>query len=380
MLDIKNIGQRIKELRKERNLTQNRFAEELHVSFQAVSNWERGVAPPDLENILRIAKYFGILVDDLLRTSSEKLILGIDGGGTKTEFVVATQDGHVLKRLLRDGSNPNDIGFQKTEVIIGDTICDILAEFPSVYSVFCGIAGVSTGDNRRKLTEYLSTRYPTLKIQVNTDSANLFAMDNSADMVVICGTGSVVFVRQNKKFLRLGGWGYLLDTGGSAFDIGRDAIRCTFEEEEAFENPSLTSQLLREKLGVSSLWDATHRIYAEGRPYIASLSEVVFSAYKQGDPKAIAIINQNTERLAKLLNTGIEKYGASPRAVAGGGVFENNWEIMLSSISQYTETELILNTLPQVYGACRQALSELKETVPDSFYENFKATYRSVSV
>ena len=57
MLDINLLGNRIKELRKQRGLTQNAFADALHVSFQAVSNWERGIAPPELENLINIATY-----------------------------------------------------------------------------------------------------------------------------------------------------------------------------------------------------------------------------------------------------------------------------------------------------------------------------------
>ena len=81
MFDVKMLGNRIKELRKQHGLTQNEFANMFDVSFQAVSNWERGIAPPDLENICRIALCFNILVDDLIRPCSEKLLLGIDGGG-----------------------------------------------------------------------------------------------------------------------------------------------------------------------------------------------------------------------------------------------------------------------------------------------------------
>jgi len=79
MLDIGLIGGRIRELRRERGLTQTEFADMLYVSFQAVSNWERGVAPPELENIIRIAEIFGVTVDSLLRQSEEELFLGIGG-------------------------------------------------------------------------------------------------------------------------------------------------------------------------------------------------------------------------------------------------------------------------------------------------------------
>lgn len=48
MIDVLKLGAEIKNLRRGKGLTQQAFAQELHVSFQAVSNWERGVAPPTL--------------------------------------------------------------------------------------------------------------------------------------------------------------------------------------------------------------------------------------------------------------------------------------------------------------------------------------------
>jgi len=98
MLDVGLVGKRIRDLRKGKGLTQNAFADELHVSFQAVSNWERGIAPPELENLIRIAPYFGVLVDDLLRSASERLVLGIDGGGAALDELKS----YVISRLLWD--------------------------------------------------------------------------------------------------------------------------------------------------------------------------------------------------------------------------------------------------------------------------------------
>ena len=77
MIDLEYIGNRIRALRLERGLTQSEFADLLCISFQAVSNWERGIASPDLDNIVRIAELFGTTVDELLRQRGEDLFLGI---------------------------------------------------------------------------------------------------------------------------------------------------------------------------------------------------------------------------------------------------------------------------------------------------------------
>lgn len=379
MLDTVSLGNKLKELRKAKGLTQTAFAGEMAVTFQAVSNWERGIAPPELENLVRIADFFGVLVDDLLRPMSDSVVLGIDGGGTKTEFVVASLDGTVKKRFVREGSNPNDKGVITSANIIIDVIREVMLEFPSLAAVFCGVAGAASGDNAKKLYARISEKYPTLNLKINTDSANLFALDDESDMVVISGTGSVVFVRKDNEFVGLGGWGYLLDEAGSAYDMGRDAIRCALDEEEKGKEPSLLSRLVLEKLGTKNVRGAIGKIFEGGRAYIASFASTVFEAYRARDKMAIDIIEKNAARIGELLELGISKYGARPRAIGGGGVFENYTEIMLDHIKKYTDTEIKVTKLPQVFGACRMARKMLDGNVHDSFFENFRISYEGVT-
>ena len=60
------IGTKIKELRTERGLSQERMAEQLCVSRQAVTKWETGAGTPDVENLIAISRLFGISTDELL--------------------------------------------------------------------------------------------------------------------------------------------------------------------------------------------------------------------------------------------------------------------------------------------------------------------------
>lgn len=64
-----NIGNNIKEMRKERNLSQEMLAERLGVTFQAVSRWERGESYPDIGLLPAIAHFFGVTVDEILGVS-----------------------------------------------------------------------------------------------------------------------------------------------------------------------------------------------------------------------------------------------------------------------------------------------------------------------
>lgn len=59
------LGEKLIELRKKHNLTQERLSEELKVTRQTLSNWEKGLTNPDIIQAKNIASYFKINLDDL---------------------------------------------------------------------------------------------------------------------------------------------------------------------------------------------------------------------------------------------------------------------------------------------------------------------------
>lgn len=73
-MDQDKIGQFIKNIRKQNNLTQQQFAEKLGVTFQAVSKWENGKNIPDIAILKQISKSFNIDINDILdgRNSNKK--------------------------------------------------------------------------------------------------------------------------------------------------------------------------------------------------------------------------------------------------------------------------------------------------------------------
>lgn len=60
-----SIGDKIKLLRKLKDITQEELSDVLHISYQAISKWENGLAQPDISTIPVIANYFGVTIDEL---------------------------------------------------------------------------------------------------------------------------------------------------------------------------------------------------------------------------------------------------------------------------------------------------------------------------
>ena len=79
IFDMHQIGKTIACLRRKHNMTQMQMADEMNVSFQAVSNWERGQSMPDISKLPELAELFSVSIDELLGRHSpvvEKVAAG----------------------------------------------------------------------------------------------------------------------------------------------------------------------------------------------------------------------------------------------------------------------------------------------------------------
>ncbi len=75
MFNIIKIGEKIKELRKANDMTQEKLADYLGVSFQAISKWECGIASPDISLLVPISRLFSISIDELFDNSKDNIDL-----------------------------------------------------------------------------------------------------------------------------------------------------------------------------------------------------------------------------------------------------------------------------------------------------------------
>ena len=113
MFNMQQVGARISRLRREAGLTQMELANRLGISFQAVSNWERGVSMPDISKLGELADLFRVSIDQILGHSpaGQMLTAVLDGrpaeGATMEEIQEVApllQDDQVEGLLGQEGA------------------------------------------------------------------------------------------------------------------------------------------------------------------------------------------------------------------------------------------------------------------------------------
>ena len=307
-----------------------------------------------------------------------ELLIGIDGGGTKTEFLACDETGTPLIRFRKGPGNPVDIGLENCIEVLESGIREIEEAFPNaaIRSVYAGLAGGISGNNRQEIYTRLKCLFPDETVVGNsTDAMNqmLFECPGRDAGAVIAGTGSVGISKKADELKLFGGYGYLLDRGGSGYDYGRDALYYALCDADGRRERTLIRQLLEEELG--DIRKRIPEIYAKGKPYIASFAPVVFEAYRQGDAVAGEIIRTNTRELANLFNSiAAHQEKSVCEVVLAGSVFQS-FEVIKKYLYDDLESEFrfVLSDAAPVYGTVMQAAVQAGVKDTEKFKRNLTA-------
>ncbi|MBR4768183.1 MAG: XRE family transcriptional regulator [Lachnospiraceae bacterium] len=381
MLDTKKLAENIRKFRRRRKMTETAVARKLFVTPQTVSKWENAVAVPDLYNFAALCDLLSVTPNEILGLEDskdlQKKLIGIDGGGTKTDFVLFSEDGTVLKRLTLGSTNPSTVGFQKAAETLRIGVDRFLAMEPSVSQVFAGLAGATAGDNRARFMRFFRMQYPHLKFDLDSDIQNVIHSVRGVKkcIALISGTGSVVYGSDGEKLRSAGGNGFFFDGAGSGFDIGRDAISHCLSVEDGIASPSLLYGIVKDTLE-DTVQKKLADIYSRGVDYIAGFAPLVFDAAGRGDEVAKQILDRNMQRLGKLV-TYVQSKMDTGRTVIFAGGLSNRLNELEPLLSKYLpkNTKIIVPEFPPVYGACVKCLEIAGvKTDPDKFDTLFQKT------
>ncbi len=313
-------------------------------------------------------------------------MIGIDGGGTKTESVLFDETGHIIARDLCGGANALDLpgGIGDVQDLLYHAVQRLVAQLPDggeLSAVYAGLAG-SVDWFPGVLDRELAPKLPAKRVRFEGDGGNLIAaMNGHRDGCgLIAGTGSSLYIRKDGVLTRYGGYGYLIDTQGSGYTIGRDAFLAAFRHFDGRGDETILYDLIREQMGREPV-ESIPQIYQGGRAYIASFARCVFEGRKRGDPVSRRIVEHAVHCLAELVALGERELGREFTVVTGGGLFSAFPEYMESLREQISPgVRLVPMDVPPIYGAAVEALWDADVPETEAFRENFMKGYRTLTL
>jgi N-acetylmuramic acid 6-phosphate etherase len=253
-------------------------------------------------------------------------ILGVEGGGTKTawvlvEAVTSGSDAGTEFRILDQGKLPPS----NLRLTTRRRLREVFAELPKqVDRAGIFLAGCSTEEDRRSLALICRDIWPNAKIVTGSDrdSGLAAALDHGDGIVVNAGSGSSVTGRRSDRIERAGGWGHILgDTGGGYF-LSIEALRLILREYDLHRGEMQFTAKILHALSLNNLDELVRWAQTADKMEIAMLAPVVFEAAAGGD----ACVNEIVEEGARVLCGYTEAVASrlhllAPKVALMGGLF-----------------------------------------------------------
>lgn len=262
--------------------------------------------------------------------TSKKLLLGIDGGGSKTLALIADESGNVIGRGSAESSNYHSVGKEKALESLNHAIRFAFADAelsPQNFRAACiGLAGVDRPQDRAVIESWAKENLPDTLVKIVNDAELVLAAGtpDGWGVAMICGTGSIVYGRNKSgETTRAGGWGYLLGDEGSGYRIGLAALQAIARSHDGRDESTILQSSILNHLSLSSPADLIKYIYRERVPTteIAALASFVEEAAENGDTVATRILQEAAHELSLAVNSTVRQLrmtGAIPCAQAGG--------------------------------------------------------------
>lgn len=272
-------------------------------------------------------------------------LLGIDGGGTRTTVCLADERLSILSRTQAGPSNPIKIGITASQRELGRACRRVLREAhvqPLKLEAVCvGLSGGDSAPVHRRMLGWLRKAVPARAHLLTTDAMVTLAaaLGEAEGVIVIAGTGSIAFGRdEHGCILRVGGWGSLLDDGGSGYDIGRKAIAAALRAHDGRGKATGLTEALCRELRLGKISEVVAKPLTAQN--IAALFPLVQQEARVGDAVARSLCREAAGHLAELALTIVNQLGwrrRSIRVVCSGGVFKSSALIRRSFARQVHE-------------------------------------------
>ena len=322
------------------------------------------------------------------------LILGVDGGGTKTEVAVTNTKGEKLLTLTEEATRLETIGVDRASEIIENAIHKILDELQvdkkAILSACFGFGGLDTVNDKKQANSIANKIFPKLdNLSVTNDS--IIGLHSGTfgnpGLCIISGTGALIGgVSSDGSTDRVDGWGHLFGDLGSAYYIGQEAVKKSLEAFDGRGEDTSLKDMITKRLSVNSIIEVTDRFYRLDNnnkvKKIAKLSVEVDKAAVAGDEVAKNILSSAAKELSRSATTLMQKLNLhsikEPSIVLIGGGF--NSSILTSTLKdliteKYPNVVFKRPTWKPVVGAIVLAFQKIEKSITEDTRETLKKEF-----
>ena len=302
------------------------------------------------------------------------LLMGIDGGGTRTVAVVVDEKLQELGRGRAGPANYHNVGLESLRYalwIAADRACrGAGCTFAHLAALGCGLAGAGRPEDRRALRRAVAEVIPVSPLILTHDAeiALVGGTGRREGVVLISGTGSMAYgVNAAGRSARAGGWGPILDDEGSGYWIGLSGLRAAVRSCDRRAPVTILRERILAALGLSRMEELIGWASKRGSvEEIAALAPVIGQCAQAGDEAAQDILRQAGVKLAGLawaVLRELEMAGAACQIVLAGGTFRHQplvTQALQEELAQLApQAHCIWPRYEPVLGAALLALMEL---------------------
>lgn len=244
------------------------------------------------------------------------LLLGIDGGGTRTRCVAVDRDGRLRGHGAAGPSNhmqvPPEEAMASLRTATDAALLDAGASASDVAMVSAGLAGIDADGTGREdgLRMIEAAGFARAAVWGDMVIAHRGALAGAPGVVALAGTGSSVLgISADGTAVKTGGWGPLYGDHGSAWQLAQLGLAAAAEAFDGSGPPTALVTQLPDALGVPDFRATAPRLYA-ARAWqrdVAALAPVVTAAAEAGDAVAEAICRCAGVDLARIVRTAVAR-------------------------------------------------------------------------
>ena len=268
-----------------------------------------------------------------------QMVLGIDGGGSKTAALIASLDEAGELNILGHGrggpSNLRLAGKQRSLESLDRAVDEALTESNLQgqkldYAVLA-LAGSTFSDVRDEVIAWAVSRNLSKKVDIIHDAEPVLAsgVDHGRGVALIVGTGAVaVGINSKGETATLGGWGHWFGDKGSGFDLGCKALSAVAEAADGVGPSTIMHDMVLTRLKIDDPRRILQKLSARGdvRREVAAIAPIVLDAAELDDPVATSIVVNAVAEALKLVAAVATRLNFStpyPLMLAGGVACSN---------------------------------------------------------